>query len=83
MDPYLYQYGLGTIVFAVGLIIAARQGYVGTSGQALRNLLLMLGGLAFFAGLQGWLQYGEMETAAAVPYTGEGLKKIRKGADVC
>jgi SSS family solute:Na+ symporter len=73
MDPFIYQYGLGAVVFAVGLTFAARQGYVGTSGKPLRNLLMMLGGLGFFASLQGWLQYAPMETAEAVPYTGDGL----------
>ncbi len=74
MDPYLYQYGLGTLVFLVGLIYAGRQGYVGTSGRPLRNLLVLVSGLVFFAALQGWLQYAEMETAPAVPYEGEGLE---------
>ncbi len=75
MDPYLYQYGLGGVVFAVGLVYAGRQGYVGLSGRPLRNLLAMFGGLAFFAALQGWLQYAPMETAAPVAYTGDGLEE--------
>ncbi len=74
MDPFVYQYSLGSIVFAVGLFYAWRQGYVGPSGRPLRNLLTMLAGLAFFASLQGWLQYGDMPEATAVPYTGEGLE---------
>ncbi len=71
MDPFVYQYALGGVVFVVGLLYAARQGYVGLSGRPLLNLLVLLGGFFFFAGLQGWLQYGSMEELPAVPFTGE------------
>jgi SSS family solute:Na+ symporter len=71
MDPYLYQYGIGGLVFVVGMVFAVRQGYVGFSGRGLRNLLLMLGGLMFFMVLQGYLQYAPMSEAERVPYSGE------------
>ena len=70
MDPYLYQYLLGGFVFLIGLVFAARQGYVGFRGRKLLNLAILLGGLAFFAILQGYLQYGEMSEREAVPYQG-------------
>jgi len=54
---------VGGLVFVVGLAYAWRQGAVGLRGPALRNLAVALGGLAFFAGLQGYLQYAEMPTA--------------------
>lgn len=75
MDPYLYQYAVGGVVFFVGLSYAWRQGYVGTSGAGLRNLMLCLGGLFAFAALQGYLQYAPMAEAEAVAYAGEPLEK--------
>lgn len=71
MDPLLYQYGLGGVVFVFGLIIAWRQGYVGLRGRGLVWLLAMVGGLLFFAGLQSWLQYAPMTEAPVKPFTGE------------
>jgi SSS family solute:Na+ symporter len=70
MDPYFYQYTIGGIVFLIGLIYAARQGYVGFSGRKLINLAVLVGGLLAFAGVQGYLQFGSMETASEVPYRG-------------
>ena len=70
MDPYIYQYVIGGLVFLVGIIYAARQGYVGFSGRKLANLVILFGGLAVFAGVQGYLQYAPMETADAMPYQG-------------
>lgn len=56
--PYFYQYGVGGVVFAAGLYFGWRAGYVGiTAGPKRNNLLLSLGGLAFFMLLQGWLQF--------------------------
>ena len=75
MDPFLYQYAVGGTVFGVGMIYAYRQGYVGLSGKALQRAILMLGGLAFFAILQGYLQYAPMTELPAIPYTGEPLTK--------
>jgi len=70
MDPYIYQYAIGGAVFLAGLIYAGRQGYVGFSGRKLVALLILVGGLAGFAGMQGYLQYAPMNTAAATPYEG-------------
>ena len=71
MDPYIYQYSIGGLVFAMGLIFAIRQGYVNFSGSGLRNLLIMFGGLLFFMVVQGYLQYAPMSEHEAVPFTGE------------
>ena len=83
MDPFLYQYGVGGIVFAVGMVYAARQGYIGTSGKGLRNLLVCLGGLAAFLLLQGTLQYAPMQEAEAIPYKGgyERAETLGTGLD--
>ena len=70
MDGFIYQYTVGGAVFALGLVLAMRQGYLGLSGRPLRNLLLCFGGLLFFVGVQGYLQYGSMTEADAVPYRG-------------
>lgn len=59
-DPFIYQYTVGGLVFAIGMIYAVRQGYVGFSGRPLRNLIISMLGLGFFAGLQGYLQYADM-----------------------
>ena len=79
MDPLLYQYTVGGLVFAVGVGYAWKQGYVGASGKGLRNLALLLLGLFAVAGLQAWLQYAPMEEAAAVPYTGEPYERTQLG----
>ena len=79
MDPLLYQYSVGGLVFLVGLGFAWKQGYVSLSGPGLRNLLLMVGGLAAIAGVQAWLQYAPMETSEAVAYTGEPYVRSRLG----
>jgi SSS family solute:Na+ symporter len=79
MDPLLYQYAVGGLVFAAGLGFAWKQGYVGFSGSGLRTLLLLVGGLLAVAGVQAWLQYAPMETAEAVPYTGEPYVRTTLG----
>ncbi len=66
--PYLYSYGVGGIVFLVGLFFAWRQGLVGPSGRGLRNLVLCFLVAGFFVAVQGFLQFGGMETAAEVAY---------------
>ena len=71
MDPFLYQYVIGGVVFAVGLGYAWRQGYVGVRGRALVNLVILVGGFAAFAVVQGYLQYAPMSEAAAVAYAPE------------
>ena len=56
MDSYLYQYLVGGAVFAAGVAVAWRTGQIGWSnGAPRRRLLVLLGGLAFFALLQGAL----------------------------
>ena len=70
MDGFIYQYTVGGAVFALGMVLAAKQGYVGLSGRPFRNLLICIGGLLFFAGIQGYLQYGTMIEADPVPYRG-------------
>ncbi|MBT3222926.1 MAG: hypothetical protein HN348_27935, partial [Proteobacteria bacterium] len=82
MDPFIYQYSIGGLVFIVGLAYAARQGYVGFSGAQLRNLIVVLGGLFFFVAVQAWLQYAPMKEAAAVAYEGPGLPEGRLGAPI-
>jgi solute:Na+ symporter, SSS family len=72
MDPYIYQYSIGGFIFLVGLFYAWKQGYVGTRGAGLRNFLVLTLGLAFFAGLQGYLEYGPKESVPSKPYTGGG-----------
>ena len=83
MDPFLYQYGVGGVVFAVGLYFAGRQGYIGFSGRGRRNLIIMLGGMMFFMVLQGYLQYAPMAEAEAISFTGEARpeKAIGKPID--
>ncbi|MBW2255683.1 MAG: sodium:solute symporter family protein [Deltaproteobacteria bacterium] len=75
MDPFLYQYGIGGFIFVVGLSFAWRQGYLGLTGGGLRNLVMLLGGLVLFMGIQGYLQYAPMAEADPIPYTGEPLEK--------
>jgi SSS family solute:Na+ symporter len=70
MSTYLYVFGLGGVVFTLGLVYAWRQGYVGLHGRGLRALGVMGLVVAFFAGLAAWLQYAPMKVAAAVPYDG-------------
>lgn len=70
MHAYVYQYTVGGVVFAVGLVFAARQGFVGLRGRGLRNLVVLLLGLAFFAALHGWLQFADMAETPPRPYQG-------------
>ncbi len=79
MDAFIYQYSLGGVLFLVGLAYAWKQGYVGLTGRRLKWLLVTLGGLAAYMGLQGWLQYGPMETAPAVPYDGKYVEREQIG----
>ena len=75
MDGFLYQYGVGGLVFAFGLYVGAKQGYIGLAGKPLRNLLLCLGGFFFFMAVQGFLQYAPMIEAEALPYKGTWQRK--------
>jgi len=82
MDGFTYQYIVGGAVFLVGIAYAWRQGYVGTSGPQLRNLVLVFLGLFAVAGIQAWLQYAPMEEAAQVPYTGEPYERTQLGTNL-
>lgn len=56
--PYLYQYAIGGALFAAGLVLGWRAGYIGPApGAPRRNLLILLAGLAFYMGLHGYLQF--------------------------
>ena len=69
MDPLIYQYIIGGLVFAIGLFFGFKQNYLSFSGKGLRSLLLCTGGLLFFFSLQSYLQYGNMaETPSAYQY---------------
>lgn len=75
METYLYQYAIGGAVFAIGLLVAWRQGSIGTSGRKLGWLLVLVAGLGFFASLQGYLQFAPMTESPAVPYQGGYVEK--------
>jgi hypothetical protein len=50
---FWYQYGVGGLIFLIGLIFTIRQGQVGLSrGRKRRNLLMLVGGFAFLFLLQ-------------------------------
>lgn len=70
MDAFIYSYVGGGAIFMVGMYFAVQQGYVGLQGRGLRNLMISLGVLFFFALLQGFLQYAPMEAAPPVAYQG-------------
>ena len=82
MDPFVYQYVIGGAVFVVGLVFAARQGYVGFRGRPAMRLAVALGGLAGLALLQGWLQYAPMVTADPVAFDGQYDRKQVLGAPI-
>ena len=73
VDPFLYQYAIGGTVFAVGVLYAYRQGYLGFGGSRGRWTAVIFGGFAVFMGLQAYLQYAPMTELPAVPYRGRGL----------
>ena len=78
MDPFLYQYFVGGIVFAIGLYYGVRQDYFSFNGSGLRNLVVVFAGLFFFAGVQGYLQYAPMtEQARHVVVDDNGLPKSK------
>ncbi len=58
MSSFLYQYLVGGAVFSFGLFLAWRSGEVGlATPRRRRRLAILLGGLAFFAVVQGVLQW--------------------------
>ncbi|MCB9674294.1 MAG: sodium:solute symporter family protein [Alphaproteobacteria bacterium] len=75
MDPFVYQFVLGGAVFGAGMLYAYAQGYLSLSGEGLRNLVLMVGGLALIAAVQGYLQYAPMTVAPEVAYDGPPIEK--------
>jgi SSS family solute:Na+ symporter len=84
-EPYVYQYSIGGIIFFVGLFFGWRVGFVGLqSGAPRRNLFMILAGLAFFMGLQGYLQFEapthHHETAPALNCS-EGLNPLWTGSE--
>ncbi|MCB1098745.1 MAG: sodium/solute symporter [Verrucomicrobiae bacterium] len=69
-DPLVYSYVVGGAIFAIGLIYALRQGFIGLHGRGLVRLLASLGVIGFFFSLQAYLQYAPMKVAPALPYNG-------------
>lgn len=53
---FLYQFGLGGLLFAFGLWIGHRHGYWSLRPGMRHNLVLLLGILAFYFIFQGALQ---------------------------
>ncbi len=82
MDPFVYVYSVGGILFLFGIYIAVRQGYINFSLRGMVNLSVCLLILLLFAGTQGWLQYGQMETAPAVAYDGGAEEVVEKASTV-
>lgn len=77
MDAYFYSYLVGGVFFLIGMYYAVKHDYVGFTGRKLRNLVISLCVLMFFAVLQGYLQYAPMPEAAATDYTG-GAENVLK-----
>jgi SSS family solute:Na+ symporter len=77
MDPLVYSYTLGGIVFAAGLFFAAKQGYLGFSGRPLLHLIACVVVVGTFLLIQGYLQYSPMTVAAPQPYNG-GAEHVLK-----
>ncbi len=82
MDGFLYQYALGLPIFAAGLWVGFRGGYLGLRGAPLGRLVLVLVIFCLFLGGQGWLQYAEMAEAEPVPYAGGFERRAVLGAPV-
>jgi hypothetical protein len=56
MESYLYQYGVGGLVFAAGIALGVRAGQLGWADRRpRRRLLALVAGLVYFAALQGAL----------------------------
>jgi SSS family solute:Na+ symporter len=79
VEAYLFQYGLGGLIFVVGMAYAWRQGYVGLRGRPLLNLIVCVGGLFAFAALQGYLEFAPMSEAPSVPFHGDYTETHRIG----
>ncbi len=82
MDPLIYAYSVGGIVFCLGIVLAVKQGYINFSASGIRNLLVCLFVPAFFLAIQSYLQYAPMETAAKGVYTGGAERVLDSGSRV-
>ncbi len=65
MNGFFYQYGVGVVVFAVGLFFGFRHGYLGFHGSGARRLALVFAPLLLVGALQAYLQFAPMEEAPA------------------
>lgn len=79
MDAFGYQYLIGGAIFAYGLSVAWRHGYVRPFQGGLRNLSFLLLAFLGFMAVQGYLQYAPMETAAPGSYQGGYERSQRLG----
>ena len=82
MDPLVYAYVIGGIVFCAGLFYAVKQGYIDFSASGIRNLLICLFVPAFFLTIQGYLQYAPMETAPQGVYDGGAEEVVNSASGV-
>ena len=80
--PFLYCYGVGGVVFLVGLYFAWRHGYIDASLHGLRNLALCLFVVAFFATIQGYLQFAPMAEAPPGTYAGGAENVVERGGGI-
>jgi len=69
LDPFIYNFVCGGVIFVFGLVLAWRQGSLGLSGTGRRNLCLALGVFSFYFILQAFLQYKAPGMPAAEPST--------------
>ena len=92
MDPLIYNYTVGGVIFAVGLFFAAKQGYLGFRGRPLVHLIACAVVIGFFLSLQAYLQYAPMDSADPTPYKGgaehvtgpdAGVRGTALGGGVC
>ena len=80
MDPLVYQYLVGGSIFGIGSVYAWRQGYFGTEGSGLRNMLIAIGGFLFFLRL---LALAALIVAMARPQIGKGHSEVEaSGIDI-
>jgi solute:Na+ symporter, SSS family len=79
LDPYIYVYGIGGIVYAAGLWVAWQHGYLGLRGRGLIHLVGCVLVLGFFATIQGYLEYAPLSQADPQPYRGTADHLIETG----
>jgi SSS family solute:Na+ symporter len=80
--PFLYTYLVGGLLFLAGLIIAWKQGYINGTQRGLRNLVVCLFVMIFFAALQGYLQFAPMSEAPQVAYQGGAENVVDRGGAI-